>query len=244
MTLQYGGGARRAEDMYCRICHALGVTDAQISAVSTSLSASLSVNGRSYTTIFRVLRRGVNLSKLNMINDVSRAIVAGNMDIYAAEKRLAEIEKAPGNPSTVTVMAAGFSSAFFALLLGGRLWDFALTFFIGAFINFILSFFEKAGAYNFINNLLGGIMDAGLAILISLGATYVGLATNLEPVIVGAMMPLLPGLAMTNAIRDTISGDYVSGTAGVMEALSMVIALAAGAALSIGIFMSLGVSVL
>ncbi len=243
LTMQYGGGANRAEEVFCRICTACGVKDAQISALSTNLSASVSVNGRSYSAVFRVMRRGVNLDKLNTVNDISRAVTSGEENLEFAQKRLDETENAPGNRQIVTIMAAGFSSAFFALLLGGGLWEFVLTFLIGAFINYILSFFEKAGAFNFVNSLMGGALDAGLAVLMSLCAGLVGLPTALEPVIVGAMMPLLPGLATTNAIRDTISGDYISGTAGITEALSMAIALAAGAAMSLGIFMSMGVNI-
>ena len=243
LTLQYGGGANRAEEVYCRICKACGMYDVQISAVSTTVSATLTENGHSYTTVFRVLRRGVNLSKLDMINNISRGLSDDSIDLETAQRKLKEIENAPGNREIVTVLSAGFSSAFFSLLLGGNAWDFAVTFLIGAFINFVLSFFEKAGAYSFMNNLFGGVLDAGIAIMISYAAMHFGIHTDLEAVIVGAMMPLLPGLATTNAIRDTISGDYISGTASVMEALSMAIALAAGAALSFGIFMSLGVNV-
>lgn len=243
LTLQYGGGAHRAEDVYCRICRACGFPDAQVSAQITSLTVSLSTDDGDRTTIFRVARRGVNLSKLDMINDVSRGISDGSVDLENAERRLAEIADAPGNREIVTVLAAGFSSAFFALLLGGKVWDFVLTFAIGAFISYVLSFFERAGAYGFMNNLFGGILDAGLATLAFVAAARIGVTIHLEAVIVGAMMPLLPGLAMTNAIRDTISGDYVSGTAGVMEALSMAISLAAGVAVSFGIFVSLGVTV-
>lgn len=243
MTLRYGGGSHRAEDVYCRICNACGFHDVQASAQSTSLTVSLSAHENSYTAIFRVTRRSVNLSKLDMINDVSRGISNGSIDLENAERRLAEIESAAENRKIVTVLAAGFSSAFFALLLGGKVWDFVLTFIIGALISYVLSFFERAGAYGFMNNLFGGILDAGLATLAFVAAARIGIAIHLESVIVGAMMPLLPGLAMTNAIRDAISGDYVSGTAGVMEALSMAISLAAGVAVSFGIFVSLGVTV-
>ena len=44
-------------------------------------------------------------------------------------------------------------------------------------------------------------------------------------------MPLLPGLAMTNAIRDTMRGDLVSGVARGAEALLVAVALGTGAGL-------------
>ena len=55
-------------------------------------------------------------------------------------------------------------------------------------------------------------------------------------------MPLLPGLAMTNAIRDTIRGDLLSGIARATEALLIASSLAAGAGAIIYTAYTLGLS--
>lgn len=52
---------------------------------------------------------------------------------------------------------------------------------------------------------------------------------NINPMITGAIMPLVPGLAITNAIRDIIAGDYLSGGARLFDAVVVAIALATGA---------------
>ena len=51
-----------------------------------------------------------------------------------------------------------------------------------------------------------------------------------EALITGVIMPLLPGLAMTNAVRDTIRGDLISGLGRGAEALISAILLSAGVA--------------
>ena len=71
-------------------------------------------------------------------------------------------------------------------------------------------------------------------LLALLGARMVD-RVNIAPVISGAIMPLLPGLAMTNAMRDTIRGDLVSGGARLGEAILSVMMLAAG----IGLMLSM-----
>ena len=58
---------------------------------------------------------------------------------------------------------------------------------------------------------------------------------NISALIIGGIMPLLPGLSMTNAIRDTINGDLVSGSARALEALLACVAIAAG----VGVVLSL-----
>ena len=39
---------------------------------------------------------------------------------------------------------------------------------------------------------------------------------NMDTVMIGSFMPLVPGMAITNAVRDTLRGDYLSGGARVM----------------------------
>lgn len=242
MTLLYGGGVQRAEEVFLRMCSVCDVKNPQIAAFSTSISIAIEMGGETYSSIFRVVRRGVNLSKLNMINDISRDFFKGKLTLTDAERVLSDIERKSTVFDNYGILGAGFSSAFFALLLGGGVWEFALTFLIGALISYILSFFERAHSFSFMNNLFGGVIDGGIAAAMYCILLNFGIFVKVDPIVVGAMMPLLPGLAITNAIRDTISGDYVSGVANVLEALSMAIALAAGAALSLGIFISMGVA--
>ena len=58
---------------------------------------------------------------------------------------------------------------------------------------------------------------------------------NLELVVAGTAMPLLPGVAITNAIRDTLQGDYVSGAARVMEAFVRAVSCAVG--IGVGLYL-------
>ena len=54
---------------------------------------------------------------------------------------------------------------------------------------------------------------------------------NVDTVIIGAIMPIVPGAAFTIAIRDTLQGDYVAGSAKVLESLIKVAAIVVGAGL-------------
>ncbi len=52
-------------------------------------------------------------------------------------------------------------------------------------------------------------------------------------------MLLVPGLVITNAIRDTIAGDLLSGLSRTLEAIMIAGAIAIGAAFSFKIWMSI-----
>ena len=53
-----------------------------------------------------------------------------------------------------------------------------------------------------------------------------------ELVIAGAIMPLVPGLAMTNAVQDTMRGDIVSGLSHGTQAILTAFLIAGGALLA------------
>ena len=51
------------------------------------------------------------------------------------------------------------------------------------------------------------------------------LGQHLDPIIIGSIMPLVPGVAITNAIRDTIQGDLVAGNSRATEAFLIIFLL-------------------
>ena len=51
-----------------------------------------------------------------------------------------------------------------------------------------------------------------------------------ESVVLGSMLPLFPGVAMVNAIRDAINGDLISGVSRAAEAIMIAVGLGIGAA--------------
>ena len=76
-------------------------------------------------------------------------------------------------------------------------------------------------------NLLGGIWISFAA----LAGTALGIGSNYDVIIIGSIMPLVPGLLMTNSIRDMIAGDFMSGVSRFSEALLIAAGIAAGAAI-------------
>ncbi|MEE1073087.1 MAG: threonine/serine exporter family protein, partial [Cellulosilyticum sp.] len=62
----------------------------------------------------------------------------------------------------------------------------------------------------------------------------------IEPVIIGCIMPLLPGVAFTTAVRDAISDELISGISRAVEALLMAVALATGIGVSLSLSYYIG----
>ena len=66
--------------------------------------------------------------------------------------------------------------------------------------------------------------------LVAYGLGALGLAENVDMVVIGTLMLLVPGLLFTNALRDIIFGDTNSGINRIVEVLLIAAAIALGTA--------------
>ena len=84
--------------------------------------------------------------------------------------------------------------------------------------------FSKFKINDFFTNIFGGALSA----LVALTSVKLGLASSYDNIIIGSIMLLVPGLAITNAIRDTIAGDLVAALSRALEAFLIAVAIATG----------------
>ena len=58
---------------------------------------------------------------------------------------------------------------------------------------------------------------------------------NPVSIIIVSLMPLVPGVQITNSVRDFMAGDYLSGIIGVQSAIFVSIAIALGVVMGLKI---------
>ena len=61
--------------------------------------------------------------------------------------------------------------------------------------------------------------------LLTVGFVRLHWAYDVNDIIIGCVMPLVPGVPLTNAARDLMSGDLISGTSRAVEATLTAIAI-------------------
>ena len=103
--------------------------------------------------------------------------------------------------------------------------------FSSALLRLLVMPMEKLHTNSFFISLVGSGLGAALAI----AAVFLGAGQNLDKIIIGFLMNLVPGMALTNAIRDIIAGDLVAGVTRLTEALLTAVAMALGAGLALSI---------
>lgn len=102
---------------------------------------------------------------------------------------------------------------------------------MGLFTQAILNILNSRKLSYFISYIIGGFTTATLALI----TVNFHLGINLDKIIIGSVMIMTPGVAITNAIRDTIAGDLLSGVARGVEAFLIAIFIAAGAGIALSI---------
>jgi len=240
IILENGGETYRAEETIKFICKAFDVKEVEAIATPTGFYITISVNGNENNTIVkRIRKRTINLQKLNDVNTISRQISQNFITLDDALTQLEFIKNDNGTINKFSLFYGGISSAFFTVLFGGGIFEFIIALLTGILVTLIIRKFENLHSYQFFSSIVAGLVIAFIAIATT---SIIGMG-NYKHVIVGSIMPLLPGLAMTNAIRDTIRGDLISGIARGTEALLVASSLAAGAGVIIYVAYSFGILV-
>jgi uncharacterized membrane protein YjjP (DUF1212 family) len=254
LVLENGGETYRAEETIVRIARSLGATTVSAFVTPTVIMVSFTdKDSKTHTAMRRITVRGTNLEKVDRINTLSRQITGNSAQDTACSKlgfghplsptklsieeiktKLTSVENAPIFSKWLIILMSGFTSAFFALMFGGNFYNAGYAFIIGLLLRIVLIFLEKVTHNSFTVSLVSGFFTATLASLayffMSLILSTQAFSVSYMQILVAVLMQVVPGIAITNAMRDMIAGDLVSGTARLFEAFMMAAGLSAGAA--------------
>ena len=143
--------------------------------------------------------------------------------------RLREIERVPGAFSGWWSLPAAFLCAVgFAALFGAGLLSMAFAGLVAVAVQAVEMLISRVGRHGLAGSVAGGFFTALLPHLLQLAIP----SLQTELVIIGAIMPLVPGLSMTNAVQDAMRGDMVSGLSHGAQAILTAFLIAGGALLA------------
>jgi len=225
IILENGGETYRVEQTITMICTSYGIPRTESFVTPTGIMVSITnSDNQTISLIKRVHIRTVNLNKVSMINNLSRKLVSCPLSMADIRLEIDYINNLPPYSLKTTTFFSACCAGSFTLLFGGNYKDFFIAFIIGALINCLSVSLDKLEVNSFLKNMLCG----SLAAFIALVATSLGLVGSMDTIIIGSIMLLVPGIAITNAIRDTIAGDLVSGISRSIEALFIAVAISSG----------------
>ena len=179
------------------------------------------------------MERTTDLYKVTLVNGVSRKISNGELNLKEAMTNLHEIEKADFTfPIYQQIFAASIASGCFLLMFLGQWKDFIPAFIAGGLGYVCFIYIHRVLRIRFFSEFLASLVIGIIAfIFVSLG-----IGIQFDKIVIGSVMPLVPGLLITNAVRDLMAGHLVSGLAKGADAFLTASAIGAGIAVVVGFF--------
>ena len=228
LMLCNGGEIYRVEDMMLRICNARNISGINVFATPTVIM--ISYNDPEKLCIFnRINSRGSDLDKVSMINNLARKFTSTNMSLQEAKKAMEVIRRKKQN-HIVKLIFAGIVASFYAVLFNGSIIDFFIAFILGVVSQAVYDYFNAVAESPFLSNILAGF---AIGFFAHISEKFMG--TSIDTIIIGAIMPFVPGLILTNAVRDFIYGDLLSGSSRFFEAILVGTSVAVGVSFGISV---------
>ena len=227
LLLESGAETYRVEDTMRRLCYHYGAEVVDSYATPTLIIISFSMGDELVHNVKRTQMRTIDLHKVDQVNHLSRAAAKQKLTLDELLEELNRIEQENTYSPLIKVLASGICTFGFAFFFHGSLQDACVAFVCGCLLQMLLYWLSYLGLDNFFKNVTGG----AFVTLFSFFCMKLGLCQSLDTAIISVLMLLVPGLAITNAMRDTVSGDLISGTSRIMEALIIAVAIAVGSGL-------------
>ncbi len=226
IMLKNGAETYRIEETMDHIAKACGAAVVESFVIPTGVFLTVTdATGSSLTAIRRVRDRTINLDRIAKVNELSRRLVDQRIEYSTANSILTYISRERTGFSLLpSMVASGAIGGGTAVLQDGVFFEILAAFVAAMLVRYIAHIVSRLHGVQFIFEFLGGMAVAFCGASLHLIWPHLGA----DPVIIGGIMPLVPGVAITNAIRDVIAGDLLSGLSRGLEAALTSAAVAMG----------------
>lgn len=222
-----GSGAEifRVEDTILRIAKAYGVQSCNTFIFSSGIFTTAGdVEEEYFAKVRHIPLSAVRLDKVEAVNQLSREIAEGKHSIADAYQKLVEISQLPKRSPQLRIAASGIGCGCFCRLFGGSPADCLAAFVVGMLLYAFLWRTESKKLSKITIYISGG----ALITFYSFVLIRLGLGDHLNLMIIGSIMPMIPGVSFTNSIRDIADGDYIAGSVRMLDALLITFCIAGG----------------
>lgn len=224
VLLENGGEITRVQEIMERVAVHYGDKDHSFVIMTNAIF----VSGNSFSKMESIPIKGARFNKVVAVNQLAKRIARENLSIEEAMRCVGEIDSMKGYALWQQFIAAFVGCAGFGAIFGGGLFDCLASAVSGSLMFLFVSFFSFVLYSKALSNIFGGIM----ATLLCIFFYHIGFGINLGNMIVGSLVPLIPGAAFTHGVRDVANEDYLSGITRMIDALMVFFCIALGTGLA------------
>lgn len=231
LLVSYGGEVYRVEETIDRIFMSYGKTCDVFVLLSGIFISTIDESGHEITIVRRIDGHSFDLRKIEKINAFSRSFVDKPLSYTEALKQLELIKKPDRYSRTLMTFAAGFTALVYVLLYNGTLMDALAAFTISFVVYPIKAWVGRVFEFQFLEYFSGGFVTGLIALLYS----YFFPELGLYRMIIGAIMIMVPGIAITTGLKDALYGDTVSSIYRLADGIFISVAVGVGIAVSVAL---------
>lgn len=223
ILLENGAEISRVEDIMGRIASYYGVDSREFFVLSNGIFTTghagkmekAGAQASTYANVEFIPLRAIQLSKIVAVNRLSYDIAAGKCSLDEARERLESIRNSAEKPGWELCLGSAFGAGAFAAVFGGGWADCAAAFVSGL----LLYVFVLLVSGRYLSKIVGGICNALFASALCIVSYRLGFGHSLGNIIIGAVMPLIPGVPFVNGVRDLANSDYIAGLTRLTDAM-------------------------
>ncbi|BBN99027.1 threonine/serine exporter family protein [Sporolactobacillus terrae] len=213
ILLQNGAETFRVEDTMNRIANSFAVHEAQSFVTPTGII--FSIENHDVTQLVRIRDRATNLRKVTAVNTLSRQVAQGEINLRTLHRELSRVNRSTVAYSVpLQIFAAAVASSSFLLMFLGQWHDVLPAFIAGGAGQAGMIYFHKLSKAKFFSEFMSSVIIGGIALV----SIKTGFGFQIDKIIIGAVMPLVPGVPIANAVKDIMAGDLVAGLSKSAEA--------------------------
>lgn len=228
-----GGEISRVEDSISHMGISYGARKTNVFIIPSSIELTITFSdGETVTRTRRISSSGgTDFCKLQNLNALSRRCAAERLPVDLLREELDAIRKTNVSKRRVLIGSV-LAAAAFSMFFGGT-WLDALVAGIFGILIYFLQYHLAPITPNKVFYLFSSSLIMGVGVCV---VSWLVPSLNADKTIIGVIMLLIPGMAITNAVRDTLIGDTISGVTKLADCLVWAAALAAGIMIAIFIF--------
>lgn len=233
ILLENGAEIFRVEETINRICRYYEVDSVNVFTLSNGIFVTAGCEKEQYfAKVEHIPVSGSHLDRVAAVNQLSREIEEGRYSIGEVSDCLERIRTMPGKSKRMQILAAGIGSAAFCYIYGGNLRDSLSAFVAGL----ILYLFVLEISKPHMSKIVGNITGAALVTLVCVVLYRLNIGQHLNHMVIGSIIPMVPGVAFTNAIRDIADENYIAGSVRMLDAMLVFFCIAMGVGLVFTIY--------
>lgn len=234
MMVESGAEIYRVEESAHRVCEAYGIKKVDVYATTTNVIVSVEPEeGHIKTHTRRILQISTDIERIDRLNSLVRRMSAKELPLETVRDEIDKIKETQSYPSAVIFGFYAVIALSFYLFFGGRN---ILELIIAACIGLSVGVLAKLLGYFHANKFFARFVCSFFLCFVTYLLYKLGVIGRVDHVIIGNIMALIPGIGLTNALRDLFTGDSISGTLRFIEAALLALSIAGGYILTTVLF--------